>query len=78
MLLLLVVFSSFNDSAYNFFFNSDTLYLPSVYKDLFIDGYGIKGWELNPSPNFFPDMSVYFLLSYFIGDLNSTSMTSLL
>jgi hypothetical protein len=66
-LMFIVFFSSFNDSTYNFLFNSDTLYLPSIYKDIFIDNYGVKGWELNPAPNFFPDMTLYFLFSFLLG-----------
>ncbi len=42
-----------------FFFNADTLYLPSVYLDLVEHGSGIRGWHLNASPNFFPDMILY-------------------
>lgn len=67
LLLLLLVFSNFNNGTYGFFFSSDALYLPSIYKDVFIDGYGINGWELNPAPNVFPDMLVYFLLMFVFG-----------
>ncbi len=50
------------------FFNSDTLYLPSIYRDLFIDGFSIKGWFLNPAPNLFPDVILYFILNWITGD----------
>jgi hypothetical protein len=43
-------------------FNADTLYLPSIYRDLFVDGSGFRGWHLNASPNFFPDMVIYFVI----------------
>jgi hypothetical protein len=55
-------FSSFTDSSYRIFFGSDQLYLPSIYKDIFIDHNTLKGWHLNPAPNIFPDMIVYFLI----------------
>lgn len=63
-LLILAVFAkiSGNEVFMDVFFNSDTLYLPSIYNDLFRDGGAISDWELNPAPNFFPDMLVYFLL----------------
>lgn len=44
------------------FINSDTLYQPSFYQDLIVDGNSIKTWELNPAPNFFPDSILYFTL----------------
>lgn len=46
------------------FLNADCLYLPSIYKDLFMDGNSLKGWNLNPAPNFFPDMMLYFILMF--------------
>ena len=42
------------------FFNSDTLYLSSIYTDLFMDGTGVEGWRLNSAPNFFPEMPLYW------------------
>jgi hypothetical protein len=56
-----------SDTNYiNIFFNSDTLYLPSLYKDIFVDRHGLNGWEFNTAPNFFPDMIVYFLLMFLL------------
>ncbi len=52
----------------NVFYNSDTMYLPSLYKDLFIDGAHYSGWKLTPAPFFFPEMLIYFLLQSFIKD----------
>lgn len=62
--LILAVFAkiSANEEFMNVFFNSDTLYLPSIYIDIFREGGSLSGWELNPAPNFFPDMPVYFIL----------------
>jgi len=59
---IITLFSTFSSQAYSTFFSTDTLYLPSIYKDIFIDHNPIKGWHLNPSPNFFPDMIVYFII----------------
>jgi len=50
------------------FFNSDILYLPTLYRDLFVDGYSIAGWRLTPAPYFFPDMGVFFTLMYITGN----------
>lgn len=62
LIALLIYFGSFDASAFSTFFSSDCLTLPSIFKDLFIDGHPINGWNLNPAPNFFPDMGFYFLL----------------
>lgn len=43
-------------------YTSDTLYLPALYQDLFTN-YDISGWKLTPTPYFFPDMVIYFLLN---------------
>lgn len=68
--LLLAVFASlhYNLYAFNVFFNSDTLTLPSVYRSLFVDNYPLKGWHFNSSPNFFPDMFFYFIFMKLSGD----------
>jgi hypothetical protein len=68
--LLVCLFSNFSSisQALNIFFCSDTLYLPSVYKDLFIDKNSLKGWHLNPAPNYFPDMTFYFFLMFITGN----------
>lgn len=56
------------------FVNADTLYLPSLYLDLFVHKSGISGWHLNASPNFFPDMFFYFPL---MAVLKKTALTSM-
>ncbi len=65
---ILAWFSRLADYDIDKFFSADCLYLPSVYKDLFIDGNELKGWVLNPAPNFFPDMVVYFGLMLVSGN----------
>jgi hypothetical protein len=42
--------------------NSDSLYLTTVYKDVFVDGFSFTSWILSPAPCFFPDMFFYFPL----------------
>lgn len=68
IVLSLYVFSGLSDAQVNVYFNSDTLYLPSLFRDLFVDRSGFAGWHLNAAPNFFPDMFFFFLLSAFIPD----------
>jgi hypothetical protein len=68
LLLLFALFSSLNLDDLKHYFDSDKLYLPSLYRDLFIDHNGLKGWHLNPSPNFFPDMAIYFFLMFISGN----------
>jgi len=66
VVLITAVFSNLTAVAYkiNMFFCSDTLYLPSVYKDLFLEKGELNNWHFNPAPNFFPDMPFYFLLMF--------------
>ncbi len=68
--LLLAVFAGFHNNlyAFNVFFNSDTLTLPSVYRSLFVDNFPLKGWHFNSSPNFFPGMFFYFIFMKLSGD----------
>ncbi|WP_317899708.1 hypothetical protein [Aurantibacillus circumpalustris] len=58
--------TSIRNNAIVLFFSSDALYLPSIFKDLFIDGNDMSGWHFNPAPNFFPDMIFYFLLMFLV------------
>ncbi len=67
LILVIAVFSNFNQSELDVFFNSDTLYLPSIYKDLIVDKNSINGWHFNASPNLFPDMILYFFLMLITG-----------
>ena len=60
-------FSSLSLNDFDSLFNTDTLYLPSIYRDWFEDGYSINGWTLNPAPNFFPDMLLFFVLNFVTG-----------
>jgi hypothetical protein len=55
------------------FFNSDTLYISSLYRDLFVDGTGLEGWHLNGAPNFFPEWILYMGLMWV---LKGTALTS--
>ncbi|UGQ45491.1 hypothetical protein [Massilia endophytica] len=42
------------------FFNSDALYLPSLYQDIVQRGGRLSQWFLTPAPYFFPDWPLYF------------------
>jgi hypothetical protein len=66
--LILTAFSKIIPSHFWFFFNSDTLHLPYMYKELFVNGNGLNGWNLPASPNFIPDMLLYFILMLILGD----------
>lgn len=68
LMLILSVFCTVDEKSINWFFSSDALYLPSIYKDLFQDGGNVAGWHFNPAPNFFPDMPIYFLLMFLTGN----------
>lgn len=62
------------------YLNTDTLYQPSLYVDLIEHGNELSAWHLNPSPNFFPDMPIYFVLMLLTGGsiLWSTFLFSLI
>ncbi len=68
LMLPILVFGVFEGYFFNIYYNSDTLYLASVYKDVFVDGTGLRGWNLNGAPNFFPDMFLYSVIRFFSGD----------
>jgi len=68
-LVILATFLNSERSELDLFFISDALYLPSIYQDIFRDGGHLAEWSLNPAPNFFPDMGLYFLLNWVFGDL---------
>lgn len=67
VLAILATFIRAGSWDLDFFFTSDTLYLPSLYRDLFLEGGHISEWSLNPAPNFFPDMGLFFLLNGLTG-----------
>jgi hypothetical protein len=67
IIFLLSVFCfylSLDEFKLEYFFNSDLLYLPSLYKDIFIDKFSFSGWRITPAPYFFPDMLIYFILMF--------------
>lgn len=64
-LIIIIFYFSFVPKTFYTFFNSDLLYLPSLYKDIFVDNFSLSGWKLTPAPYFFPDMLIYFILMFF-------------
>ena len=58
--------------AIRLFVNSDALYMPSIYQDLFVHHSGLSVWHLNGAPNFFPEMLLFFSL---MAVLKSTTLT---
>jgi len=68
LILIALCFATTDAEVMRLFFNSDTLYLPSIYRDLFIDGFTIEGWYLNPAPHLFPYVFLYFILNWITGD----------
>ena len=70
-IFLLLSFLSFFGAVVNgtldnrLFFNSDALSHPTIYKDIFEDGFDFDGWMFADSPSFFPDFLVYILIKLF-------------
>ena len=73
LIVQLYWFSSLTLSDLDSFFTSDTLTLPSLYRDWFEDGYTMNGWTLNAAPNFFPDMLLFFILNFITGSFVSAA-----
>jgi hypothetical protein len=58
-LMLLAIFS--NDyHVYDYYFNPDSLYLSTLYNGLFVQGYPLDSFNLNPSILLIPDVILYF------------------
>ncbi|MCW8919105.1 MAG: hypothetical protein OQL08_09870 [Gammaproteobacteria bacterium] len=62
------IFASYlaGHSFHSYLFNSDALYLPTLFSDLFSNGGNISDWYLTPAPYFFPDYILFFL-AYLLG-----------
>lgn len=65
VVFVFLVFGQVDEHEIGIYIWSDTLYLPSIFKDLFVDGTGLGTWNLNGAPNFFPDMILYFIINAF-------------
>jgi len=65
--LILAFYSQQQGWGLNYLFNSDILYFPTLFKDLFIDHYRPEGWYIPGSPGFFPDMLLYFIIMSIVG-----------
>ncbi len=46
--------------------NSDSLGLAGFYYDIFDDGGTLQGWNLAAAPGLFPDMTLFFLVMFFL------------
>ncbi len=74
LILVIQVLAGLGVENTAYFFSSDGLYLPAIYRDFFIDGNGLRGWNLNAAPNFFPEWPMYFLIRALSGDLRLAAM----
>ncbi|MBL8019990.1 MAG: hypothetical protein JNM27_10030 [Leptospirales bacterium] len=53
-------------SGFYHYLNSDALYAPALFRDLFIEKFSTRGWTLPPAPYFFPDLLIYFCVLAFL------------
>ncbi len=74
------IFLDVNDAFLNYYLViSDAMYLPSMYDDLIVHGNDFSGWNINPAPNFFPDIPLYFFLNAVFGNFqNATTAYALI
>ncbi len=49
-------------------FDSDCNYLPTLYRDLFVNGGNYSDWYGSAAPYYFPDMLVYFFSNFITGN----------
>jgi hypothetical protein len=68
LLFVFVVFAKMSEADLSIYYNSDTMYLASIFKDVMVDHTGFKGWYINAAPNFFPDMFLYFIINGLFAD----------
>lgn len=68
VVLVLAIFSG-SQHTWAYFFNSDALYLPTLYHSLFVEGYSLDLWFLNPSILLIPDVVVFFIIRFLSGDV---------
>lgn len=76
VLILSVVcyYSNFTDYNFDNTFNSDSVGVPYLFKDIFHDGGKFKDWQLASAPTLFPDLILYYLL-YLIFELDFLTVT---
>lgn len=55
------------------FYNPDSLYLPLFYRDIF-SNYSILGWKHPPATYFFPDMPLYVIINFLVGNFHVAVM----
>lgn len=50
-------------------FNTDTMYLPSIYNDVVVEGNSLAGWNFTASLYFFPDVILFFIIASFTSNI---------
>jgi hypothetical protein len=60
------------DSFQIYFCNSDTMYLPSIYRDLVLENGDFHQWSFNASPNLYPDFLIFSGLMSVLNDTVTT------
>jgi hypothetical protein len=67
--LLMVAYLTHRWDGMETIFDSDSLFLPSLYKDLFLHGGHLKEWRLPPAPLFFPEWPLFFSIYTLVPNL---------
>ncbi|MFO0433966.1 MAG: hypothetical protein ACK5ZT_01880 [Sphingobacteriaceae bacterium] len=67
-------YSNFTDYNFDNTFNSDSVGVPYLFKDIFHDGGKFKDWQLASAPTLFPDLVLYYVL-YLIFELDFLTVT---
>ena len=64
VILIFLVYATRTEGSLRYLFNADILFLPTLFKDIFIHGYKISSWYVPAAPNLFPDIVLYFTLMF--------------
>jgi hypothetical protein len=66
---LIVIYRTGQPPLPRYLYNSDALYLPTLFSDMLLHGGRIADWYLTPAPYFFPDYVLYLLAFSLGGDI---------
>jgi len=64
VIFIFFVYATRSGRTLAYLFNADILFIPTLYKDIFIHGYKISSWYIPSAPNLFPDIVLYFTFMF--------------
>ena len=74
ILLLIAAFAKLQIHQIGKIINADTLGFPYLYQEVIEKGNPLEGFIISTSPNFFPDMPLFYLVQQITGNFLTTGM----